>query len=142
MAFKVFVDTDVVIDFLADRSPFANHSSMIFELHEERKLKIYLSALCVNNVHYISRKLIGEQQSLKMIAELIENVDVIGTTKKEILSALTAGFKDFEDAIQYSTAKTIKGVDAIITRNTKDYRKSSIAVFTPELYLATFFNAI
>lgn len=63
--------------------------------------------------------------------------EIVGTTKKEILQALKNDFKDFEDSIQYSCALTINGLEAILTRNTKDYKNSEIAVFTPENYLKT-----
>lgn len=66
---------------------------------------------------------------------LIENVEVLGTTKVEIVAALKTGFKDFEDSIQYTTALNIKGISAIITRNTKDYRKAEVAIFTPEVFI-------
>lgn len=57
--------------------------------------------------------------------------EIVGTTKKDIIQALRNNFTDYEDSIQYSSALTIKGLDAIITRNIKDYRNSSIAVMTP-----------
>lgn len=67
----------------------------------------------------------------------MEMTTVIGTTKQEILQALRNGFKDFEDSIQYSTALTIDGLEAITTRNIKDYSKSIIPVFSPDDYLKT-----
>ena len=75
------------------------------------------------------------KRAIQVIEELIEMVQVVGTTKTEIIQALKNGFKDFEDSIQYSTALTIDGIEAIITRNVKDYERSDIAVFTPENYL-------
>jgi hypothetical protein len=69
--------------------------------------------------------------------ELVEITEIIGTTKKEIIQALKNEFKDFEDSIQYASGLTVNGIDAIITRNTKDYVNSAIAVFTSENYLKT-----
>ena len=135
MVSKVFVDTDVIVDHLTDREPFANYSSLIFELHEQRIVCIYISALSVNNIYYVSRRIIGEKPTLNLIEKLIDHIEVIGTTKMEIESALQTGFKDFEDSIQYATAMTIGGIEAIITRNVKDFRKSKIAIFTPEVYI-------
>lgn len=137
MANKIFVDTDVIVDYLTDRQPFANYSTLVFELHEQRRIQLYMSALSVNNIYYVSRRLIGEKKTLNLIDRLIDNIEVIGTTKTEIKNAFQTGFKDFEDSIQYSTAQTIKGIEAIITRNIKDYRKSKIAIFTPEVYIRT-----
>ena len=135
MVSKVFVDTDVIVDHLTDREPFANYSSLVFELHEQREVRIHISALSVSNIYYVSRKIIGEQATLNLIERLIHNIEVIGTTRTEIESALQTGFRDFEDSIQYTTALTIKGIEAIITRNVKDFRKSKIAIFTPEVYI-------
>lgn len=59
----------------------------------------------------------------------------VGTTKKEIIQALKNDFNDYEDSIQYSSAQTINEIDAIITRNTKDYKNSTIAVMTPLNFL-------
>lgn len=135
MASKLFIDSDVVIDFFTDREPFANPASELFELNEQRKVELYVSAVSINNIYYIVRKYLGQKRAIQIIEELIEMVQVAGTTKREIIQALKNGFKDFEDSIQYSTALTIDGIEAIITRNVKDYERSHIAVFTPENYL-------
>ena len=140
MADKLFIDSDVVIDFLTDREPFANPSSEIFELNERGRLKLHLSATSINNIYYITRKYIGHKETLKVIEDLTETTEIVVTTKKEIIQALKNNFKDFEDSIQYSTALRIKGLEAIITRNVKDYKNSEIAVFTPENYLKTIVN--
>ncbi len=67
--------------------------------------------------------------------ELTLITEIVGTTKKEIIQALKNDFKDYEDSVQYSSALTIKGIEAIITRNVKDYRNSEIAVMTPLIFL-------
>jgi len=140
MADNVFVDTNVIIDYLTDRQPFSMHSSLIFELHEQKQIKIHISAASVNTVYYVSRRVLGEKRTLDVIEGLIDTLEVIGTSKAELKAAFTFGFKDFEDAVQYSTALTVKKVEAIITRNVKDFRKSKIAVFTPEIYIQTKYN--
>lgn len=137
MKSKIFIDSDVFIDFFTDREPFANPASRIFELNEVGIIKLYISAVSVNNIYYIVRKYLGHNQAHQIIEDLVEIVEIAGTTKKEIIQALKNDFKDFEDSIQYSSALSIDGIDAIITRNTKDYEKSKIAVFTSENYLKT-----
>ena len=137
MASKVFVDSDVIIDFFTDREPFANPASKIFELNELGIIQIYVSAVSLNNIYYIVRKYIGHKETIKIVEELVEITEIIGTTKKEIVQALKNDFKDYEDSVQYSSALNIKGIEAIITRNTKDYIKAKIAVFTSENYIKT-----
>lgn len=135
MGYKLFVDSDVVIDLFTDREPYANPASELFELNEEGKVQLYLSAVSINNIYYIVRKFLGHKKTLAVIETLTEMTEIIGTTKAEIIQALNNEFSDYEDSIQYSSAITIKGLDAIITRNTKDFRNSSIAVMTPLSFL-------
>lgn len=140
MTSKLFIDSDVVIDFFTDREPFANPASELFELNEQRKVELHVSAVSINNIYYIVRKYLDHKRAIQVIEELIDMVQVVGTTKSAIIQALKNGFNDFEDSIQYSTALTIDGIEAIITRNVKDYEKSEIAVFTPENYLKSRVN--
>lgn len=140
MASKVFVDSDVVIDLFTDREPFANSASTLFELNERGVLEIYISSVSINNIYYIVRRYLGHKGTLGVIDELMQITEVLGTTKAEIKQALANKFKDFEDSIQYSTALTIKGIDAIITRNVKDYSNSEIAIFTAQDYIKSKFG--
>lgn len=135
MAFKLFVDSDVVIDFFTDREPHANPASELFELNEQGSVVLYLSAISINNIYYIVRRFLGHKKTLEVVEVLTEMTEIIGTTKKEILQALQNDFTDYEDSIQYSSALTIKGLDAIITRNIIDYKNSDIAVMTPLHFL-------
>jgi len=135
MVSKIFVDSDVIIDFFTDREPFANPASKIFELNELGVIQIYISAVSINNIYYIVRKFIGHRETIRIVEELVEITEVIGTTRKEIIQALKNDFRDYEDSVQYSSALNIKGLEAIVTRNTKDYVKAKIAVFTSENYV-------
>ncbi len=135
MASKLFIDSDVVIDFFTDREPHANPASELFDLNEQGEVALYLSAVSINNIYYIVRKYLGHKKTLEVVEELADMTEIIGTTKKEIIQALKNNFKDYEDSVQYSSALTISGIEAIITRNVKDYRNSEIAVMTPLNYL-------
>ena len=135
MEYKLFVDSNVVLDFFTDREPHANPASELFELNEQGKVKLYLSAVSINNIYYIVRRFLGHKKTIEVVELLAEMTEIIGTTRKEIIQALKNDFSDYEDSIQYSSALTIKGIDAIITRNIKDYRNSSIAVMTPLSFL-------
>lgn len=135
MGSKLFIDSDVVIDFFTDREPHANPASELFELNEKGKVALYLSAVSINNIYYIVRKFLGHKKTLEVVEELTNMTEIVGTTKKEIIQALKNDFSDYEDSVQYSSALTIAGIDAIITRNIKDYKNSEIAVMTPLNYL-------
>jgi len=135
MEYKLFVDSDVVIDFFTDREPHVNPASELFELNEQGNVKLYLSAVSINNIYYIVRRFLGHKKTLEVVETLTEMTEIVGTTKKEIIQALKTNFTDYEDSVQYSSALTIKDLDAIVTRNIKDFRSSSIAVMTPLNFL-------
>ncbi len=135
MEYKIFIDSDVVIDFFTDREPHVNPASELFELNEQGQIKLYISAVSINNIYYIVRKFLGHKKTLEVVEILTEIMEIVGTTKNEIIQALRNEFTDFEDSIQYSSALTIKDLDLIITRNVKDYKNSSIAVMTPLNFL-------
>lgn len=135
MEYKLFIDSDVVIDFFTDREPHANPASELFELNEKGSVKLFLSAVSINNIYYIIRKFLGHRKAIEVIETLTEMTEIIGTTKTEIVQALKNDFSDYEDSVQYASALTVKEIDAIITRNTKDYRNSSIAIMTPLNFL-------
>lgn len=135
MEYKLFVDSDIVIDFFTDREPHANPASELFELNEQGKVKLYISAVSINNIYYIVRRFLGHKKTIEVIESLTEMTEIVGTTKKEIIQALKNDFSDYEDSIQYSTALTIKDLSGIITRNIKDYKNSSLAVMTPLNFL-------
>jgi hypothetical protein len=61
-------------------------------------------------------------------------VEIAKSNNSIYQNALTLGFKDFEDAVQHESA-IAENLDAIVTRNTKDYKNSSIDVYSPDGFL-------
>jgi hypothetical protein len=64
---------------------------------------------------------------------------VTTANERTVDDSLASQFRDFEDALQYYSALTAK-VDAIITRNAKDFANSKLPVMTAGEYLATINN--
>ena len=137
---NVFIDTDVIVDFLTDRKPFSIDSAKIFSLIDQKKVKGCVSSLSFSNLYYVLRKFGTHKKVVNNLQELAELVDILRVDSGTIKSALAADFKDFEDSIQYFTAQDYKKIDCIITRNIKDYKDSYLPVMTPETFLATFEN--
>ena len=129
---RFFVDTDVLIDFLANREPFATDAARLFDLSHKKKIQLYVSAGSYNNIHYILRQSLSHSATSKILGELNEWTHVIDVTAAVIRQSVASEFKDFEDAIQYNCAKSLSKIEAIITRDTSDYKKSSLPVLTPK----------
>jgi predicted nucleic acid-binding protein len=133
---KIFLDTDVALDHLADRQPFAEYAHRLFALAETGELTLCLSSLSFSNLYYILRKLKGHADAPALLGKLKLLVRVSAVTAVEIQSALASSFRDFEDAIQHFTAKAEGNVSAIVTRNNADYANSEIPVLSPDEFLA------
>ena len=128
---QVFFDTNVLIDFLADRKPFSLYAAKLFNESLDQTIKIYVSAVSFNNVYYILRQSLSHSATLNVLSELHKLTEVIEVNGNMIENALKSDFTDFEDAIQYQCAKSIKSIDCIVTRDPKGFKLSTIPILAP-----------
>ena len=131
----VFIDTDVIIDFLIDRKPYSEQAAVILTLSEYGIIRAYMSALAFANCYYILKKYSSHSKVITKLSQLTEMVDIMDVTKKTILDSLKSDFKDFEDSIQNETAKRNSQIKVLITRNIKDFRTSDLSILSPDGYL-------
>jgi hypothetical protein len=66
---------------------------------------------------------------------ILEFIKVIPGEEQFLKQGLLSNHKDLEDAVQMISAYSIEGMSCIVTRNTKDFKKSEVPVFTPEEFL-------
>jgi hypothetical protein len=116
------------------REPFALDAARIFSLSENKEILICTTGLVFSNTYYILRKLGPHKKVIEKLTQLSKLIEIIGLAKDAVIQALGSDFGDFEDALQHFAALA-GGVKVIITRNTKDYKQSHLAVLTPDQYL-------
>ena len=131
---RVLLDTDVVLDLILDRQPFVQAATQLFELHEQGRLDIFVAAITLTNVFYVTRKNKGLDTARRAVDELLAKVGVCPLDQQILEQARKAAFKDYEDAVH--TSATASGLEAIITRNLSDYKTATLAVFSPTDFLA------
>lgn len=132
---KVLLDTDVILDFFFDREPFADYAATVLNLCEENKIKGFTTPVIISNVYYLLRKTAKHSVVIEKIKQLLTLIDVIQIDKTAVLNALNSEFKDFEDALQNFSAVENREIEIILTRNINDFKKSELAILTPETYL-------
>ncbi len=132
---KVFIDTDVILDFLFDRTPFSEQSSQLLSLCEKGDIHGYVTSITLSNIYYLLRKTASHEKVIDSIKLLLKIIDVKTTDKKTVIEALNSGFKDFEDALQNFSAQNDEKIRVIITRNIRDYKLSDLSIMTPEAFL-------
>lgn len=131
---KVFLDSDVILDVLCKREPFYSFAAELFTLGDLGKVTLVTTSLVSANVFYILRKVLGIEKGKELLRKLRIIVGVISVTEKTVDLALNSNFADFEDGLQYFTARE-NNIQILITRNVKDYRGKELLVQTPEEYI-------
>jgi predicted nucleic acid-binding protein len=129
---KVFVDTNVIIDLLADRKPFSKFAVNLFEKANTAAVELYVSSHSLATTYYILKKYNDDKALRKTLGSLLEYLHVIALDKDLLKRGLLSKQKDFEDALQILAAQSVGKMDYIVTRNIKDFKESDIEVLSPE----------
>ena len=131
---KLFLDTNIVVDYVDNRKPFGADALALFQMSDDGIHHLYVSDLMFANIAYIARKRMSLNQLYEIFETLCAFLHVTGIGEQAVHEAIRLKEKDFEDALQYFSAKQAC-VDCIITRNKKDFHFSDIPVYTPEEFL-------
>ena len=133
---KIFIDSDILLDFLLERKAFEKFSEILLIEAKVRQINLFTSTLIFANVHYLVAKnfnRIYAKQQLKVLAGRINALPFDGD---DLSAALNSEHIDFEDTIQFLIAQK-HDCDLIISRNIKHYKKFSLPVLTAEQFLNT-----
>ena len=130
------VDTNVVIDMLLDRED-AEAACAVFDGAERGEYVLHICALSFTTMYYSLRKILTREQRISALSQLREVLKVAQVDAGVIDLALTSGWKDFEDAVQYFSAVADSQITAIITRNVKDFKNSTLEVVDSLAFLSS-----
>jgi predicted nucleic acid-binding protein len=133
---NLFLDSDILLDVILDRTPHYVFSGRVLLLADNPGFHCCTTVHALLNVHYVTKRHLDLKSANEAVALLFNKVYIIPEDGTTIEQAMKSDFKDFEDAVQYFAAKSA-GADAIITRNIKDYKNSTIPVLTAEQFLNT-----
>ena len=134
---KVFLDANVILDYLTDRQPFADDAESVIEFCASEGNVGKIATLTACNAVYILAKVIGKQLAEEKIKELIDLVGLVGVAPESVSDNLAANHVDFEDSVQLSEA--VKwSADVIVTRDKNGFRDSPIPVFTPADFIVKY----
>lgn len=134
---NIFLDTNVLMDILANRQPFYKSSAEIYKLGLRKKVVLFTSSNTISTLHYLLKKFTTEENIRQSLDEVTTVLSIIPIDINIIKKSLKSTHKDFEDAIQIVSAQSINNMDCIVTRDLKDYKFAEIAVLTPDDFLNT-----
>jgi predicted nucleic acid-binding protein len=132
---KVLVDTNVVLDVLLAQEPHCKNSAIVLQLAYGGHISGILAAVSVTNIFYILRR---HKKTCDECYQLMDKLNAIfkfaPITETTVTTALALRWNDFEDAVQFITAKESK-IDFIITRNKDDFDVTDITCMTPTEFI-------
>lgn len=133
---RVLLDTNVVLDVLLDRQPFAEAAGKIFALVEQSKIEGFLCATTITTIDYLLGQTLAPKQARAALQSLLDLFGIAPVNRPVLEQALRSDITDFEDAVLEQAGRLV-AVDAITTRNIKDFRKSTVTVLEPIELLST-----
>lgn len=131
------LDTNVVLDALADREPWAKEARDLLFLAACGKLDLSVSGSTITDIFYLVNRHVthDRRKSVEVVDTLMQSLSVVSVGMRECLLAAHSGISDYEDAVLAEAALSSK-VDYIVTRNLDDFKKSEVPAISPHDYLA------
>ncbi|MTJ09158.1 PIN domain-containing protein [Anabaena sp. UHCC 0204] len=127
---RVFIDTNVVLDFLLEREPFVDDAVRLFAKIDAGEIVGFIAATTITNIYYIIRKAAGITVAQDAISQILTDLHICTVDRNILEQAISLNFQDFEDAVQYACAITSM-VDIIVTRDVSGFVGSEISVMLP-----------
>lgn len=125
MATKIFIDTNLLIDFFDSlRSGHAN-AVKLFKAMEEDEISGFVSESVLNTTVYILRKQYSSNELRSILEDMLSFIDILPCTAGIYLNSLKLSGADIENALLYQLALE-NGVDYFITENKKDFKKFAV----------------
>lgn len=132
---RLFLDTNILIDLLADRKPHSKFARELLELSEQKKIRLYTSSHSMATTYYILNKYADDKSLRTAMTSLLEMLTIVPVDSDIIKKGLRSEFKDFEDSLQAFCAYSIDNIFGIVTRNIRDYKTSAVKVYSPDSIL-------
>ncbi|MBQ1389884.1 MAG: PIN domain-containing protein [Clostridia bacterium] len=132
---KALLDTCVIMDFLQSREPFAENAKKIMQASAMEMFDGFITAKSATDIYYLTHRCThSDKESRNKLSKLLTIINMLDSKADDVFSAIPSEVYDFEDAVMIETAARSQ-MDCIVTRNKKDYAKSSVTVYTPEQFI-------
>lgn len=131
---RILFDTNIILDVLLDRQPFADAALDLFVRVENGQISGYLCASTITTIHYLASKVLDSKEASSSIEKLMGLFEIAPVQRIVLQKALKMNLKDFEDAVLYQ-AGVEAGVQGLVTRDIKGFKQAEISVFSPEEFI-------
>src|SRR6266851_9471025 len=130
----ILVDTNIVMDALAERPPFDISAKELLLKIETKTVQGSLAATTLTTIFYLMRKLKGNDKAKQLVADLLRYFEICAIDRHVLQNALNKSMSNFEDAVQDSAAE-LNGIPIIVTRNAGNFVGSTRQILDAEAFL-------
>ncbi len=129
------LDTNVILDALQEREPWAEAAKEIFLAAAREEFTGCVTAKALADIHYLTHRCTHSETAARAtLDKLCKLFELLDTAAADCRRALVSEVTDYEDAIMIETAVRV-GADCIVTRNLADYRRAPLKVCGPDDFL-------
>jgi predicted nucleic acid-binding protein len=135
MAVKVFLDANILLDYILAREHYRD-AEHVMQLIANGKVDAFITTSVLHITSYWVSKAYGAAETKKVFLSMLEDILVIDTPHNTTLIALHSQINDIEDALQYYAAIHHK-LDYFISRDKRLKRDGlpALPVLTPDEFI-------
>ena len=130
---RIFLDTNVILDFFLEREPFYYDALKLWAACEEGAVDGYVSALTINNVHYIAQRIKNPTTAMIAVRGILDVFNVVPLDTELLRRAADLHDRDYEDDIQLQSAVKA-GCSHLFTRDPTHFHSKAIAIVPPSSF--------
>jgi predicted nucleic acid-binding protein len=127
---RVLFDTNVILDALLRRSPWASDAATCWQASDEGKVMGCVTASTLTDIFYVARKQKGLNVARDAIRICLDAFAICVVDRQALEQAVDLSGVDFEDDLQIACA-TLAGLDIILMRDKSGFITSSIPTLSP-----------
>ncbi|MGN6265484.1 MAG: type II toxin-antitoxin system VapC family toxin [Ginsengibacter sp.] len=121
MAYKVFLDTNIVLDIFHRDRPFYEDAVQLFYYLDDNRFSAFYSESVLTTMAYVLRRTMTSNEVNKAIINLNRKIAFLSCNSSLPGKSLQINPPDFEDALLYEIALHHQ-LDYFITSNKKDFK--------------------
>ncbi len=134
---RAFIDTNILLDVLLNRQQFVEDSEGVILRCEALQAEVFIAWHGLATAYYLLKRGRTELEALTEVDKILAWARVADCSDSQARRARSLGFNDFEDALQAVAAEAC-AADWIVTRNTRDFSRSTVSAITPADFLKRF----
>jgi len=134
----ILIGTNVILDYVLKREPFAAATKACLDILVSRKAKIWIPVNALTEISYTTMQTRHDTYAAKaIISKLLNAFQIIAIDKADCLRAMELDMEDYEFALMAACAKKLKAAH-IITRSPEGFTNSPVQAISPEEWVQVY----